>query len=69
MMRLKMSKQKLTFKEGCEMYIQDCKSRNLREGGQSIITEAAIRKCMIIFRLTCHLMNLPLTHLTVMLYI
>lgn len=32
MMRLKMSKQNLTFKEGCEMYIQDCKSRNLREG-------------------------------------
>ena len=32
MKRLKMNKQKLTFKDGCEMYIQDCKARNLREG-------------------------------------
>ena len=31
MKRLKMNKQKLTFKDGCEMYIQDCKARNLRE--------------------------------------
>ena len=33
MKKLKMIKaNKLTFEEGCNMYLEDCKQRNLRDG-------------------------------------
>ena len=32
MARIRMSQHRMTFKEGCEMYLLDCRQRNLREG-------------------------------------
>ena len=32
MARIRMQQNKITFKEGCELYLLDCRQRNLREG-------------------------------------
>ena len=34
MKKLKMTTQKLTFSEGCNKYLENCRQRNLREGMQ-----------------------------------
>ena len=32
MARIRMKRHRITFKEGCEMYLLNCRQRNLREG-------------------------------------
>ena len=37
MARIRMKRHRITFKEGCEMYLLNCRQRNLREGQYGIL--------------------------------